>query len=107
MLLGNRYPFTVIMDTLRRFFQAHGIRGPLLLAVSGGGDATAHQKNDQAETVLMRLMTGGGLAALRGIHSVRDDGIIRPLLGIRRSEIDAFLRERKITPRSDSSNRDA
>ena len=69
--------------------------------------ATAHQKNDQAETVLMRLMTGGGLAALRGIHAVREDGIIRPLLSVRRSEIDAFLRERTITPRSDSSNRDA
>src|SRR5207244_6335030 len=33
--------------------------------------ATAHHKNDQAETGLMRLMTGGGIAALRGIHPVR------------------------------------
>jgi tRNA(Ile)-lysidine synthase len=68
--------------------------------------ATAHQKNDQAETVLMRLMTGGGIAALRGIHPVRDDGVIRPLLELTRAEIDAFLEERGITPRFDASNAD-
>jgi tRNA(Ile)-lysidine synthase len=68
--------------------------------------ATAHQKKDQAETVLMRLMTGGGIAALRGIHPVRDDGIIRPLLDVTRKEIDHFLAERNITPRFDRSNAD-
>jgi tRNA(Ile)-lysidine synthase len=68
--------------------------------------ATAHQKNDQAETVLMRLFTGSGLAGLRGIHAVRDDGIIRPLLGATRPEIEAFLRERGETPRSDRMNAD-
>ena len=74
--------------------------------VRGRWIATAHQKNDQAETVLMRLMTGGGLAALRGIQPMRDDGVIRPLLDVRRSEIDAFLQERGITPRFDKSNAD-
>jgi tRNA(Ile)-lysidine synthase len=68
--------------------------------------ATAHQKNDQAETVMMRLMTGGGIAALRGIHPVRDDGIIRPLLEVTRAEIERFLAERNITPRFDRSNAD-
>lgn len=68
--------------------------------------ATAHQKNDQAETVLMRLMTGGGIAALRGIHPVRDDGVIRPLLELRRSDLEAFLAERHVTPRFDRSNAD-
>src|SRR5437763_9655057 len=68
--------------------------------------ATAHQKNDQAETILMRLMTGGGLAGLRGIHPVRADGIIRPLLDVSRAEIESFLRERAITPRIDRSNSD-
>jgi tRNA(Ile)-lysidine synthase len=47
--------------------------------------ATAHQKNDQAETILMRLVTGSGLAALRGIHPVRDDGFVRPLLDVTRA----------------------
>ena len=68
--------------------------------------ATAHQKNDQAETVLMRLMTGGGIAALRGIHPVREDGVIRPLLEVTRAEIERFLAERNITPRFDRSNAD-
>jgi tRNA(Ile)-lysidine synthase len=68
--------------------------------------ATAHQKNDQAETVLMRLLTGSGLAGLRGIHPVRDDGFIRPLLEVTREEIEAFLRERGVTPRFDRSNDD-
>jgi tRNA(Ile)-lysidine synthase len=68
--------------------------------------ATAHQKNDQAETVLMRLMTGGGLAALRGIHPIRDDGVIRPLLEVTRPEIEQFLAERKVTARFDRSNAD-
>jgi len=68
--------------------------------------ATAHQKNDQAETVLMRLMTGGGIAGLRGIHAVRRDGIVRPMLGVRRSDIDRFLAERDIAARFDRSNAD-
>lgn len=68
--------------------------------------ATAHQKNDQAETVLMRLTTGSGLAGLRGIHPVREDRFVRPLLDVTRAEIEAFLRERKVVPRHDRSNDD-
>jgi tRNA(Ile)-lysidine synthase len=68
--------------------------------------ATAHQKNDQAETVLMRLMTGGGIAALRGIHPVRADGVIRPLLDVTRDEIERFLAERDVVARVDRSNAD-
>lgn len=68
--------------------------------------ATAHQKNDQAETIVMRIATGTGIAGLRGIHPVRDDGIIRPLLDVTRSEVDVFLAERNITPRIDRMNDD-
>jgi tRNA(Ile)-lysidine synthetase-like protein len=68
--------------------------------------ATAHQKNDQAETVIMRIMTGTGLAGLRGIHEVREDGVIRPLLDVPREEIVAFLSERRITARTDRMNED-
>ncbi len=68
--------------------------------------ATAHQKNDQAETVLMRLLTGSGIAGLRGIHPIRDDGFIRPLLDVTREEIEQFLRERGLAPRHDRSNDD-
>lgn len=68
--------------------------------------ATAHQKNDQAETVLMRLFTGSGLAGLRGIHPVREDGFIRPMLDVTRHDVEDFLRRRGITPRVDSTNAD-
>jgi tRNA(Ile)-lysidine synthase len=68
--------------------------------------ATAHQKNDQAETVLMRLLTGSGIAGLRGIHPVREDGFIRPLLDVTRAELEDVLREYGVTAREDRSNRD-
>jgi tRNA(Ile)-lysidine synthase len=68
--------------------------------------ATAHQKNDQAETVLMRLLTGSGVAGLRGIHPRREDGFLRPLLEVTRVEIEAFLAERNVIPRFDRSNDD-
>ncbi|HVG23570.1 MAG TPA: tRNA lysidine(34) synthetase TilS [Thermoanaerobaculia bacterium] len=68
--------------------------------------ATAHQKNDQAETVLMRLLAGSGVAGLRGIHPVREDGFIRPLLDVTRAAIEAFLTERNVVPRFDHSNAD-
>lgn len=68
--------------------------------------ATAHQLNDQAETVLMRLLTGSGIAGLRGVHEVRDDRVIRPLLRVTRADIDRELQARGVTPRVDSSNAD-
>jgi tRNA(Ile)-lysidine synthase len=68
--------------------------------------ATAHQKSDQAETVLMRMLTGSGLAGLRAIHPVREDRVIRPLLDVSRAEIEAFLSERGIEPRVDRTNAD-
>ena len=68
--------------------------------------ATAHQKNDQAETVLMRLLTGSGIAGLRGIHPARDDGFVRPLLDVTRAEIEEFLREEGVVARTDRSNED-
>ncbi|MBV8517089.1 MAG: tRNA lysidine(34) synthetase TilS [Acidobacteria bacterium] len=67
---------------------------------------TAHQKNDQAETVLMRLLTDSGIAGLRGIHPIRDDRVLRPLLDVTRAQLEAFVREHDLTPRHDSSNDD-
>ncbi len=67
--------------------------------------ATAHHKDDQAETVLMNLFRGGGLAGLAGIPSVRGN-IIRPLLEVSRQEIEAYLSARGIGWRTDSTNRE-
>jgi len=68
--------------------------------------ATGHTLNDQAETVLMRLLRGTGPSGLAGIPAVRDGSIIRPLLGLSRGEILAYLHDRQLAWRTDSSNRD-
>ncbi len=70
-----------------------------------GKIAVAHNQNDNAETVLFHLFRGSGLAGLAGIRPVRDN-VIRPLLGIPRCEIEAFLRENQIACRIDRTNYD-
>jgi len=67
--------------------------------------ATAHTRDDQAETVLLRLLRGAGTAGLGGIHP-RRGGTVRPMLDIRRADILAFLEEIGEDYREDSSNRD-
>ncbi len=65
--------------------------------------AVAHHQDDQAETVLMRLLRGSGSTGLSGIPIQRDK-IIRPLLEISQKEILKFLKQNKASFRIDSSN---
>jgi tRNA(Ile)-lysidine synthase len=68
--------------------------------------AVAHTADDQAETVLAHILRGTGLAGLGGIHPVAEH-VVRPLLGVRRAELRAYLRSKKQTWREDATNRDA
>src|SRR6202034_3330099 len=68
--------------------------------------ATGHTRTDQAETVLLRILRGSGLTGLSGILPVTSEGLVRPLLEIDHSEIEAWLRERGIAWREDETNRD-
>ncbi len=71
--------------------------------------ATGHTLDDQAETVLMRVLRGSGLRGLAGIPPVRTQGdvrLIRPLLDASRSEIEAYLTRRRLVWREDSTNLD-
>ena len=67
--------------------------------------ATAHNLNDNAETLLMNLCRGAGTRGLRGIPPVRGR-LIRPLLQTSRAEIETWLGENGIPHIEDSSNRD-
>ncbi len=72
--------------------------------------ATAHTLDDQAETVLLRILRGTGIRGLSGIHPrivfAGQGEVVRPLLGLRRSDLEAFLAAKAQPWREDSSNRD-
>ena len=67
--------------------------------------ATAHNADDNAETVLLHLVRGTGLDGLGGIPP-RRGALIRPLLGCTRAEIEAYLAAEGIPHVEDSSNAD-
>ena len=67
--------------------------------------AVAHTRDDQAETVLLRLTRGAGPAGLAGIAPSRDH-LIRPLLSVSREELRAYLNGRGETWREDETNLD-
>lgn len=92
-------------DNARRRRYAEMAR--LAAAIGAQRAATGHNRNDQAETVLMRLLRGSGSTGLAGIPPVRREGgltIIRPLLGASRQEILAYCRAHGLTPRMDATN---
>jgi tRNA(Ile)-lysidine synthase len=83
-------------EARRAFYRKHGFDRV----------ATGHTMDDQAETVLYRLLRGSGTAGLSGIRPVSSDGLVRPLIECERAEIEAWLRERDIAWRDDRTNRD-
>ena len=66
---------------------------------------TAHHADDQAETVLMQLLRGSGTAGLGGMQ-VQSGRLVRPLLFVRRSEIEAYCEARGLDYCTDSTNSD-
>ncbi len=70
--------------------------------------AVAHTQDDQAETVLMRILTGTGLQGLQAIRPKRKlNGayLIRPLIEISRADLEEFAKKKKIRFRTDETNR--
>jgi tRNA(Ile)-lysidine synthase len=67
--------------------------------------ALGHHLDDQAETILYRIIRGTGIDGLAGIPIVRDDLIIRPLLEVTRAEIYEYALQQKLKWLEDSSNR--
>jgi len=68
--------------------------------------ATGHTLDDQAETVLMRMLRGSGPRGLGGIAPIHDGTIIRPLIEVRRKDVMKFLHARGLAHTEDETNRD-
>jgi tRNA(Ile)-lysidine synthase len=66
--------------------------------------AVGHTQDDQAETILGRLLRGAGIRGLGGIEPRRADGVIRPLIDCRRSEVRAYAVNRALPFVDDPSN---
>jgi tRNA(Ile)-lysidine synthase len=89
---------------------ARRVRQEFFLELLGRGVvdrvAVGHTLSDQAETVLFRFLRGAGVAGLAGVRPVTREGLVRPLIEVRREEVLSFLKERGIPWREDSSNQD-
>jgi tRNA(Ile)-lysidine synthase len=89
---------------------ARRVRRTFLLAVlkRSGADriATGHTLDDQAETVLMRLVRGGGPTSLGGMAESGPGPFVRPLLRVERRDLRAYLERRHLPYRDDPTNRD-
>lgn len=91
-----------IFDEVASQVEAGGVpKNSILIAV-------AHNADDQAETVLFRLLRGTGVHGLAGMPAVRSSEsgytIVRPLIDIERSEIEEYIKENRLHPNIDASN---
>lgn len=66
---------------------------------------TAHHLDDQAETILFNVLRGTGLRGLGGMKIAQND-LLRPLLGVQKSELESYAREKSLEHMEDSSNTD-
>ena len=105
------YPLVKTKGSLEEFFREERLKFFRQTAKTIKADKVAlgHNLDDQAETVLMRLLRGTGLSGLSGISArreIRGVVFIRPFLETPRRQIDKFLKNRGIKPRLDSTNRE-
>ncbi len=68
--------------------------------------ATAHNSNDNAETVLMNIIRGTSISGLKGIEAVRDNKYIRPLIETSREKIEEYCKTENLNPRYDKTNKE-
>ncbi len=81
----------------------YGFFREILFKYGGGKIAVAHNKNDQAETLLMRIMRGTGIDGLKGMEFKVGD-IIRPILNIDREDIENYIATNNIETVLDKTN---
>ena len=66
--------------------------------------ATAHNLNDNAETVLMNIIRGSSTSGLKGIEPIRENKFIRPLIECSREEIEEYCEKQNLDAKIDKSN---
>lgn len=66
--------------------------------------ATAHNSNDNAETVFLNIIRGSGASGLKGIEPIRENKYIRPLIETSREEIEKYCLENNLKPKIDKTN---
>lgn len=69
--------------------------------------ATAHNSNDRAETVILNIIRGSGVAGLKGIEANRQNKYIRPLIEIPRYDIEKYCKENNLDPKYDETNKES
>jgi tRNA(Ile)-lysidine synthase len=84
----------------------HAMFDELSLKYDANAVALGHHADDQAETILMRLLRGAGATGLCGISPKTARKYVRPLLCVSRKEIEDYLNKRHIPFRTDASNTD-
>ena len=101
-----------VEDAARRL--RYGFLGRVAQSEDAQAAITGHTLDDQAETVLLHIVRGSGLAGVRGMRLVSQTPkrwgggsltVIRPLLRLRREDTEQYCRDRGIVPRMDVSNR--
>jgi tRNA(Ile)-lysidine synthase len=105
------YSQAKIKGSLEEFFRNERIKLFIQTAKTIKADkiALGHNLDDQAETVLMRLLRGTGLSGLSGIsvkRVIQGAVFIRPFLETTRKEIDKFLKNKRVSPCIDSTNQE-
>ncbi len=76
----------------------------VLKQVNANKIATAHNANDNAETVLMNIIRGSGTSGLKGIEPIRENKYIRALIECTRAEIEEYCEGQNLEPKIDKSN---
>ena len=78
----------------------------ILNKVGANKIATAHNSNDNAETVLMNIIRGTSISGLKGIEKIRDGKFIRPIIECNRDEVEEYCKEKNLNPRYDKTNQE-
>ena len=99
---GRKARYEAFMNTAAEIAE-HAAQEKIVIAV-------AQNANDQAETILFRILRGTGTDGLAGIAYKRYEGevpVVRPLLDVTRDEIEKYCEARNLSPRIDHTNKEA